>query len=532
MSAGGRRGAFSPFVSSVSLQTDAAPTDAASALGLVRPLQRYVARFPLLESLDVVRAYLQHLQLGHPLPANITYNPEIVGAGRDRGLCEWTVETLAKELILHAADYATDSLREWAFFATALNNVNAVEDNITAHYPHLYGNHILIELYRIAHRQFPWQSKAFRLSALLRYFKIFGDARLEPLLRRRLGVDARALYLIGITLTGHYLDYLAFSVPPKMEGLDITLDEFNHVARAFSAELGEMRRMIEDAQSYDQDYAYTFNPLRSFPLLRAGDLSSGSLLAPIPTFLFQRFTGGIYYELCDAPGFSVAFGPSFQSYIGDVLAKVSPSSKWRILPEQPYHIGKRRKDSVDWIVSDETGDLFIECKAKRVRYGAKSGLASIVILTEDLDTMAGFVVQAYKTLSEACTGAYPHWKDRGKAIFPVIVFLEVFGDVIIETLRQAIVNRMDGAQMDRGLTEKYPYVICSAEDFEIAMQIIGQVGIARFMEERRNPDYNMWAFSAFMNKAFRDERRNIRGDLFADELHRIHPALALTNETS
>jgi len=33
-----------------------------------------------------------------------------------------------------------------------------------------------------------------------------------------------------------------------------------------------------------------------------------------------------------------------------------------VFPEHPYHVGKYRKDSVDWIVSDRTADLFIECK--------------------------------------------------------------------------------------------------------------------------------------------------------------------------
>jgi len=33
------------------------------------PLRKYLRQFPLLESLDVVRAYIQYLQIGQPLGA-------------------------------------------------------------------------------------------------------------------------------------------------------------------------------------------------------------------------------------------------------------------------------------------------------------------------------------------------------------------------------------------------------------------------------------------------------------------------------
>jgi len=42
--------------------------------------------------------------------------------------------------------------------------------------------------------------------------------------------------------------------------------------------------------------------------------------------------------------------------------------------------------------------LFIECKTKKLRYGAKIGL------DEDLEKMAGFIVQIYKTLTDALNG--------------------------------------------------------------------------------------------------------------------------------
>ena len=71
-----------------------------------KPLRNYLRQFPLLESLDVVRAYIQYLQLGVPLPPYIEFNAEILNKGRESGIYEWALDILARELILNAADYA------------------------------------------------------------------------------------------------------------------------------------------------------------------------------------------------------------------------------------------------------------------------------------------------------------------------------------------------------------------------------------------------------------------------------------------
>ena len=71
------------------------------------------------------------------------------------------------------------------------------------------------------------------------------------------------------------------------------------------------------------------------------------LTCPIPTFLHRRFTDGVYYELCNAVGFSDAFGTSFQRYAGEVLTAANPAGRFNIIEEREYRVGKDRKDSID-----------------------------------------------------------------------------------------------------------------------------------------------------------------------------------------
>ena len=72
----------------------------------------------------------------------------------------------------------------------------------------------------------------------------------------------------------------------------------------------------------------------------------------------------------------MAFGKAFQRYIGEVIHAADTHASFSILPETPYFVGKHRRDTVDWLVEDHTGVLFIEAKTKRLRFDAKADLSS------------------------------------------------------------------------------------------------------------------------------------------------------------
>ena len=226
------------------------------------------------------------------------------------------------------------------------------------------------EIILIAHRQFPWQRPPNE-DTLLRYFKIFNTPEFEPIIQTAIGVSVAEIYTIGLALSGHFLRDFGYYLDNKIEVREISREGFNGFVSHFATDVATLRRMAAATQSYDQDYAYTFNPLRKYPLVRVSANGRNAIVAPIPTFLLRRFTDGVYYEICDAEGFSDAFGRSFQRYVGEMLDKVNQGERLNILSEQPYHVGKNRKDSVDWIVSDPSGDLLIECKTKKLRLEAK-----------------------------------------------------------------------------------------------------------------------------------------------------------------
>jgi hypothetical protein len=490
---------------------------------IYKPLRNYVRTLDMVQSLGVIRAYLQNLQFGQPFPKDIEVHSSYFRSPRAAGVYEWELETLAKEIVLNSAFGAKVDLRTWDVLASAINKLKDLENQIGVHYADLFQKSVLLEIYRIAHRQFPRQHR--HPGALIaRYYKIFGTPELSAMIEARVGLNSKVLYIVGMSLMGVYLERFGLNLPARVDVPGVTESQAACFIDYFSSDVETMRKEIEGSQSYDQDFAYVLNPLRIHPRLRMELAGVETVVAPVPSFLMQRFTEGIYYEIYDAPGFSAAFGTSFEAYVGQVIAKGAELGPMSILPEATYIVGADEKRTVDWIVSDESADLFIECKTKRIRYAAKIALESTEILDEDLDKMAGFVVQIYKTLSDAKRGLYPHWKPSAKPIYPVVVTLEewyAFGDRIVSEIDARIQRKLVDLGIATTLLESHPYTICNIAALERGIQIMAKSQIGNVMEAKTSGEQRRWEFYSLLLGRFGDSLRNSSKNLFPEALDEL-----------
>jgi hypothetical protein len=62
---------------------------------------------------------------------------------------------------------------------------------------------VLLEMHRIAHRQFPWQT-GVGVNPLMRAFRIFGRSAVEAIVIREFGLTMRQILLIGMAMIGHF----------------------------------------------------------------------------------------------------------------------------------------------------------------------------------------------------------------------------------------------------------------------------------------------------------------------------------------
>ncbi|MEJ1965237.1 MAG: hypothetical protein WDO56_28365 [Gammaproteobacteria bacterium] len=496
---------------------------------LYKPLRNHLRHVSLLQSLGAVRAYQQYLQFGQAFPRDIEVPTVFFQKTRaEKGIYEWELELLAKELILNAPDQANDDFRRWNAISSAVNKLKDLENEVAGRYDKLFSENILLEVYRIAHRQFPWQA-ANDSVRLTRYFKLFSTDKLHGMLEKHLGLDARTLYTIGLLFSGAFLEHFGVDWPLKTTLAGITEAQFANFAARFATDLPSLRERIGRAQSYDQDYAYAFNPLKVSPLIHVVNQGKPALIAPVPSYLFRRFTEGVYYDLINVPGFAGAFGAAFQAYAGEVITAADPKGALTLLREETYHVGKDQKHAVDWIVTDGSGALFVECKTKRLPFAAKVALASKEVLEEELGKLAKAVVQVYKTLADANAGLYPHWKPSKLPVFPLVVTLEdwyAFGDEFISGIDGFVRAGLVDESLDPKIMETLPYTICSIDDFECVIQVVVGVGIKPVMDSKTQGEAKLWLLRDSTKTKFPAEYKAIKRNLFQADFERIRPQTA------
>ncbi len=440
-----------------------------------KPFRNYMRQFDLVESLVDVWCYSLHVMEDQPLPVDYA-NVSSVLAFKDlrKHLYPWDLDILSRELVLNAGSKGDRSLRTWGHFATAVNHIRRLDD------ASFKGNgskppDVILELHRIAHRQFPWQIKG-GMAPMMRAFKVFGEGAVDAIVVRELGMTARQFLLLGMAVGGHFMKKPVMSTNQNYEELGISKEASIAFFNRITCTTEQLRVETNKRQSYDRDWMYTWNPLGETPLVSFDSAFPDRVLCPIVRHLACRTSGGIFYDLVKSAGFDNPFGDSFQAYVGEVIKATCPAPSFTALPEKQYYDGKDKKHGVDWLLSDRTGHLFIECKAKRLTLNAKT-LSDPVALDKDLNVMAHAIVQHYRNIEDALKSR-TRWVPDGLPIYPLILTLEewfIISPRVLEMLNNHVRRLLSEAGIDMKVLEEMPYTIASAHEFEITSQIIAQV---------------------------------------------------------
>jgi hypothetical protein len=490
---------------------------------LYKGLRNQLRKLALPPSVFAIHSYVQYLQFREPFPAGVEVTPAFFHGPGGHAIHPWELDLLAKEVLLNAGARGSNDLLSWRGMSSAINVLRDLENEIHVLYRANYEGKALIAMFRHIHRQVPWQRRPSG-NRLVRYFKVFSKPALNQLLLDANGVDAQTLYRFGLAMTGIFMSRAMVTDPIQNELPGLTDDQFRNLLSRFTRDLPELKVAIEQQQSYDEDYVYTFNELKVTPIVRFFDGAQPLLAAPIPTHLFSRFTEGVYYVLVGVPGFSDAFGPAFQAYVGEVIVAARLGGRYELLEERQYVVNHNAKHTVDWVLRHDSAELFIECKASRVRYAAKIALSSLDELEADLERLAGAIVQVYKTMEDAKQGRYPHWQTRDLPLYPIIVTLEdwfVFGDGIVPRIDRYVERKLADAGLDAELLQREPYSICSVEDFEDLIRVIKQVGIERVMNFKTTGERRRWVMHSALTPEFREALHAEPYTLFPYESRRI-----------
>lgn len=465
-----------------------------------KPLRNFLRGFDLWSGLGCVYHYLQFIQFEHALPEQLKNDRLRLGKSPiDAGLFPHLVELLARELVLNAEHRGGKSFSTGLLAFEAMRMIHQLDDR-------LWGRHvsrsddIMLQLSRIAFKQFPWQNRLSN-SKLGRYRALYGHRLVEPMVKNVLGLSADELLQIVLLLTEEMLHrptpaflFMRGAEPSLQASVDALIERI-------SLSSVELRAQTAERSQYDVNWAYSFNPLRAYPLVHAGSVHS--LLCPAPALLIARLTDGISFDLMKADTqFGNAIGAAFEAYVGLAMTKIG-GDRFALIKEARW--GRPQRRSVDWIASDKSSCLFIECKVGRLDIASQTELCIDPPFVDAIKRIAEGIGQLYATLREALAGGYPHWSPDGKPIHPLLVTFHewfFFGPFFYSHLDRIVDGEFKKRGLDPMLLTQYPFAVCSIEELEGITSACREHGIDRVMAMKNRPEHRFSLMRGFLGEHF------------------------------
>jgi len=463
---------------------------------LYKPLRNKLSKINLESGLQAMWIYREHLLNGKAIPQVLAGPP-----GYKKHLYLHQLATLTRELILNA-DIESGKPFTYKVLAESFNFIREIQGFISSRKTD-DSDRVLLDLHSIVHHQTPFNNPILHMPAIIRNSLIFGDEKINEMLKKKTGLDFVQFLFFALQVSGSLAKSPYLSANIDYSEFGITNEDRDLFFSTMSQSIDDLRTNSKALARYDHNWEYTVHALLSKPFVWLNNERPDELYCPTPSFVWNRLGSGLYYDLVKEPDFGNVFGDSFEAYVGKFAKSVLLGDSFIVLEERPYHVGLDVKHGTDWIISDKTGYLFIECKTKRLNHNAKLLDAEQPIINE-LTILADAALQIYKNLHDTLSGL-TDFDAREKTCYPIIVTLEdwvIFSPVIRAQFNDLLKLAMAGNDELLSLSENYPITIASCQEFEDLLIIIRSCGIENFFKARSNPDFDNWMLSTFMQSAF------------------------------
>lgn len=413
----------------------------------------------------------------------------------------WELHILAREALLHSTDGTTQQYVDTNGLIELINHLRRIAEGISERTINS-GGRAMRELHPLMHQQARWQHPR-DWDRFFRAFRIYNSENVRPMLEQTVGIRLSSIFTMALAIAGNLRNTDEVCSNVDYTGVGVSSAERDAFFAMVGADHSTIHGLLKSSQRYDQGWAHSWNVLEAMPLVRLRFNHLHEYQCPLPGMLLRRVTEGLFYDLAKSDfAFGNAYGRAFEGYVGDVLRAQFRDSTHCVIEEQMYEVKKNIKHGVDWIVSDSTGHIMVECKARRMRFDAKV-TADGDSLDLSLDDLAASVVQHYRNVDDAKKGR-THWVPDDLPVFLFIITYEdwyLFAPHVVDRLHELVRERL----MEIGLAalmEVSPFIVTSIAEFERAGQAIAHIGIGPFCASRVEKPYRHFGLGTYAGEAF------------------------------
>ncbi|MBB2757626.1 UNVERIFIED_ORG: hypothetical protein GGR68_001724 [Xanthomonas campestris] len=408
-------------------------------------------------------------------------------------LRDFQIDLLLREILLNArgsAD-ATRDLGNWNDLAELYRVVNA-QSNATSRPT----KDIYMVLHRIGHQQIMFFDRA-DYDYIGRYWLLYRRPEMDRLFEQKFLMSTQEYFLVAMAIFVLFMQAPEVDIRSQLAPLGIPARGLENILASITTTPEGIRTHLRAIRSYDESWAYTFNSIQKTPLLQLSSASPEMLLCPRPGHFVRRILSGCYYDLVNTKGFDKAFGDAAEQLTGEIILNAMPSAK--VAKPTKYKTSAGHRHGADWIISDETGHLFVECKSARIPLQAKVA-PDPSDLESGLNRLAEAIGQNYSNIHDATRGV-SGWIYDGLPIYSLIVTLEdwiLFSPKSTEVLDRLVTIDLHRRAVPGSIITETPYAAVSIKDLPNLCASLAVVGIYGFMSKWMSGDRRQYLASSYL----------------------------------
>ncbi len=447
-----------------------------------------------------VRPYLRY-----PLEAAATH-PDSPYA-----IHKWEIETLLTVLLTTTKRAESQSVRFDVFdvFSGACNLLRSIEDDESAML--LQHENFMLELHRIAHRQFGWQRGFASTERLYRFVYVYAQGACADFFERKYGISVQDFLRVGFLLFTQ-LHRSPWTRIVSLDQLGVDLSMIERSLRLLSRSLPEIRseaRALIDRfrQNSPVRVAYLPSALRQFPIITSPE--HGTYISPLPQLIMLRITTGLYYDLVDGPQnlINEANG-RFEEYVRILLKGFF--TRFEILPSQPYGTKKAPKASPDILIKD--GDqivAIIECKATKLTHEAQFAVNPMEDAVRGYAQLVKGIIQVWKFFSDARRGVFnaiPLADGAYGILLTMDAWMQMSEGLQKEAMALARKNLVDAPDITEA--DMKPIIFCSMQELSDIMFVSTEDQFLTTLENGISESFVGWSLREVRRKVAGEEQRH------------------------
>lgn len=422
--------------------------------------------------------------------------------GSEFAVRKWEIETMLATLLAtpkkahrQGVPLAHYRLDKFDTMATAVNYLRHAEDYQSGDY--LNDNNIMLEMSRIAQRQFGWQRGFASTERLYRYVFVYGQGNCAAYFADRYGMSIKDFLKVGFYLFTQ-LHRAPWAKPVAIEGLGVDVPLIERALPLVAKNLTDIRaesaRLIGQLQGgAAQRMAYFPSVLRRYPVIR--DASIGKYIAPLPQLVMFRMTAGLYYDFASGPQQLITEANArFEQYVRQLVEAYLP--RFRALPSHRFGPKKAKMDSPDVLVQD--GDQIVaimECKATKLTYEAQFADDPMEAAKNAFGQIVKGIAQLWRFFSRVRRGVYdgPVVSPQAHAILLTMdawmQMADMQRDQAILAARNLIVDEPEVTGDDQR-----PIIFCSMQDLADVMIVSDEDQFLLALDSAKLDKYKGWDF--------------------------------------